>query len=188
RPDPLPPPAVNGAPLLAPGAGAAEALPDSAPVSEADAIVLAVRARLATMPVPREAGERDDLAAIKAFYAARAQPVWVAKAEFSARARQAILEIGQADDWGLKAAAFDLPKPLAPGANTEALAESEIKLAFAVLTYARQARGGRLEPAVVSRKFDQKPPLYEPQSLLLATASVDDIAGYLRGLHPKHEQ
>jgi L,D-transpeptidase YcbB len=187
-PDPLTPPAVNGAPLLAPGAGAAEALPDNAPVSEADAIVMAVRARLATMPVPREAGERDDLAAIKAFYAARAQPVWVAKAEFSARARQAILEIGQADDWGLKAAAFDLPKPVAPGANAEALAESEIKLAFAVLTYARQARGGRLEPAVVSRKFDQKPRLYEPHSLLLATASVDDIAGYLRGLHPKHEQ
>ena len=185
-PDPLTPPSLNGGPLLAPGA--AEAPPESAPMGEADPIVVAVRERLADMRAPREVGERDDLAAIKAFYAARARAVWMLKAEFSARAQEAILEIGQADAWGLKASAFDLPKPAEPNANVEALAESEIKLSLAVLSYARQARGGRLEPSAISRKFDQKPRLYEPGSLLLAAANADDIAAYLRGLHPKHEQ
>jgi murein L,D-transpeptidase YcbB/YkuD len=186
-PDPLTPPAANGAPLLAPGA--AEALPQhGGSVGETDPIVLAVRERLAALPVPREAGERDDLEAIKTFYAAREQPVWLDKAALSARGQQAILEIGRADDWGLKASAFDLPKPVEPTATTQALGESEIKLSLAVLSYARLARGGRLEPSAVSHKFDQKPRLYEPASLLLATANADDIAGYLRGLHPKHEQ
>src|SRR5215510_175846 len=135
-PDPLTPPAVNGGPLLAPGA--AEALPERGSAGETDPIVLAVRERLAALPVPREAGERDDLEAIKTFYAAREQPVWLNKAELSARGQQAILEIGRADDWGLKASAFDLPKPVTPTATTEALAESEIKLSLAVLAYARQ--------------------------------------------------
>ena len=104
------------------------------------------------------------------------------------RAEQAILEIHQADSWGLRASAFELPKLGAPPTDVEALAAAEIKLSFAILKYARAARGGRLDPAAVSRKFDQKPPVYDPGSLLLAVAEHADIAAYLRQLHPRHEQ
>jgi len=185
-PDPLTPPAADGRPLLAPGADAV--LPEAGPVAEADPIVAAVRQRLAAVPEANAPGERDDRAALVAFYAARARPLWIGENGLTARAREAMLEISHADDWGLKAAAFDLPKSVEATGDVDTLADSEVKLSLAVLTYARHARGGRLQPAAVSRKFDQKPPLYEPGSLLVAIAKVDDIGDYLRKLNPKHEQ
>jgi L,D-transpeptidase YcbB len=185
-PDPLTPPPVNAPPLLAPGAAAP--LPEAGPAREADPIVLAVRQRLANLPTARDGGEQADYAALKAFYAQWAGPLWLANGVVTPRAEQAILEINQADSWGLKASAFDLPKLGAPATDVEALAEAEIKLSFAVLKYARAARGGRLDPAAVSRKFDQRPPVYDPGSLLLAVAEHADIATYLRQLHPRHEQ
>ena len=185
-PDPLTPPAADGRPLLAPGADAV--MPEAGPVAEADPIVAAVRQRLATVPEANAPGERDDRAALVAFYAARARPLWIGENGLTARAREAMLEISHADDWGLKAAAFDLPKSVEATGDVDTLADSEVKLSLAVLTYARHARGGRLQPAAVSRKFDQKPPLYEPGSLLVAIAKVDDVGDYLRKLNPKHEQ
>jgi L,D-transpeptidase YcbB len=185
-PDPLTPPPVNAPPLLAPGATAP--LPEAGPAREADAIVLAVRQRLASLPAPRDGGEQADYAALKTFYAQWAGSLWLGNGALTPRAEQALLEINQADSWGLKATAFDLPKLGAPSADPEVLANVEIKLSFAVLKYARAARGGRLDPAAVSRKFDQKPPVYEPGSLLLAMAEHADVAAYLRQLHPRHEQ
>jgi L,D-transpeptidase YcbB len=186
RADPVTAPYVNGAPLPAPGA--AEALPENAPVVEADPIVAAVRQQLASMSNPPALAQRDDLAALRVFYAARTQPIWLAQGALTPRAQQASLEISQAENWGLQASAFDLPGGVAPISPVEALAEAEVKLGLAILKYARHARGGRLEPATVSRKFDQEPRLYDPASLLQAIANVDDIAGFLRGLHPRHEQ
>jgi len=185
-PDPLTPAPQDASPLLAPGAGAT--LPESAPSPEADPIVLGVRQRLATVSASRGTGEETDTSALKSFYQQRAAPLWFANAALTARAQDAILEIGQADAWGLQAAAFDLPKPAAVMADVEARAQAELKLSVAVLKYARAARGGRLEPSAVSRKFDQKPPVYDPGSLLLAIAEHTDVATYLRQLHPRHEQ
>src|SRR5262245_53775534 len=185
-PDPLTPPPVNAPPLLAPGAAAP--LPEAAPARDADPIVLAVRQRLENRPTNRDSGEQADVGALKSFYAQRAAPLWLANGVLTPRAEQTILEITQADAWGLKASAFDLPKRDAATGGLEALAEAEIKLSFAVLKYARAARGGRLDPAAVSRKFDQRPPIYEPGSLLVAIAEHGDVAAYLRQLHPRHEQ
>ena len=185
-PDPLTPPPVDAPPLLAPGAAAP--LPEAGPARDADPIVLAARQRLANLPAARDSGEQSDYAALRAFYAQWPGPLWLANGVLTPRAEQAILEINQADSWGLKASAFDLPKLGAPTTDAEALAEAEIKLSFAVLKYARAARGGRLDPAAVSRKFDQRPPVYEPGSLLLAVAEQADITAYLRQLHPRHAQ
>src|SRR6185295_9774558 len=185
-PDPLTPPPVDAPPLLAPGAAAP--LPEAGPARDADPIVLAARQRLANLPAARDSGEQSDYAALRAFYAQWPGPLWLANGVLTPRAEQAILEINQADSWGLKASAFDPPKLGAPTTDVEALAEAEIKLSFAVLKYARAARGGRLDPAAVSRKFDQRPPVYEPGSLLLAVAEQADITAYLRQLHPRHAQ
>jgi L,D-transpeptidase YcbB len=184
-PDPLTPAPQNAAPLLAPGADAT--LSESAPAPDADPIVLAVRQRLAGL-ASRNTGEQADNAALKAFYGQRAGPLWLANDALTPRAQHTILEIGQADAWGLQAAAFDLPRPAQVMADVEACAEAELKLSVAVLKYARAARGGRLDPAAVSRKFDQRPPVYDPGSLLLAIAERADVASYLRQLHPRHEQ
>ena len=184
-PDPLAPPQPNGQAPIAPGAPVI--LPE-AEVGEADPIVLAVRRRFAAMPPPRSGGDREDNAALVAFYARTRDPVWTTKDGLTTRAKQAIGEISKADNWGLKASAFDLPELAQTTLSAEALADSEIKLSLAVLQYARQARGGRLQPSAVSRKFDQRPRVYDPLSVMLAIANTDDVDGYLRGLHPRHDQ
>ncbi len=73
-------------------------------------------------------------------------------------------------------------------ATTEAQATAEIKLALAILKYARHARGGRIEPAEVSDLLDQAPPLRDPKTVLTEIAAAAAPDAYLRSLHPKHEQ
>jgi hypothetical protein len=106
--------------------------------------VLAVRRQLAASSAPRNAGDREDQAALVAFYAGRAGPVWIEKDALSEQAKLAITEISKADDWGLKATAFELP-PIASPRDVDSLSDAEIKLSLAVLKYARHARGGRLQ-------------------------------------------
>lgn len=129
-----------------------------------------------------------DREAAKAFYEARTSTLWVTSSGLTPRARHAIAEIAQADDWGLQANAFELPPPHLAGASMEALADAEIKLTLSVLKYGRFARGGRLEPLQVSRNFDQKPSLVEPKDILEAVAASDTPGDYLRSLHPRHQQ
>jgi murein L,D-transpeptidase YcbB/YkuD len=185
-PDPLTPAEKTDAAPFAPGAPASTT--EKSPGAEADPVVILVRERLTAAPARSTKGDRDDHAGLAAFYAEATEPVWTAKDGFTARATQAIAEIRKADDWGLKASAFDLPSAPDSFATNEARADTEIRLGLAVLKYARHARGGRLEPLSVSRLFDQKPTIYDPQSMLRAVAVSNAVDGYLRGLHPKHPQ
>jgi L,D-transpeptidase YcbB len=186
-PDPLTPPEVNKPAPAAPGVPVA--VPEAQAPTEVDPIVAQIRQRLAAPAAGGDEADRADLAALAAFYAERTgPPVWMSKDGLTARGRQAIDEIGKADDWGLKASAFELPARLPGQASTEALAEAEIKVGIAVLKYGRHARGGRVEPLSVSRLFDQKPTIYDPKTLLQAVAAAEAADKYLRDLHPKHPQ
>ena len=55
-------------------------------------------------------------------------------------------EIARADEYGLHAADYELPKPggFSPDDNTSVdwLADAEVKISLAVLRYAQDARGG----------------------------------------------
>jgi L,D-transpeptidase YcbB len=184
-PDPLAPAQVESPAPRAPGAPTETTAPAAG--SETDPVVVAVRARLSGLS-RRTPGEREDLAAATAYYADRQQPVWTNKDGLADRGRQAIEEIGKADDWGLKASAFELPPTLPTPPTPESLAETEATLALAVLKYARHARGGRVDPAGVSHKFDQKPTLFQPKSVLEGIAAAERSDTYLQGLHPKHVQ
>jgi murein L,D-transpeptidase YcbB/YkuD len=187
-PDPLTPPEVDKPPPAAPGVPITPT-ETAKPTSEIDPIIAMVRQRLAAMPPGGNAGDRDDRAGLAAFYAQHnGEPVWTGKDGFTARATQAMGEIRKADDWGLKASAFDLPALSQGPATAEALAEAEIKLGLAVLKYGRHARGGRVEPLSVHRIFDQKPTIYDPKTLMLAVAASNAVDAYLRDLHPRHPQ
>src|SRR5262245_11603225 len=129
-PDPLTPAPPNATPLLAPGSDTT--LAESAPATDADPIVRTVRDRLAGSTASRSNGGEADQAALKAFYAQRTAPLWLANDALTTRAQDAIQEIAQADTWGLQAAAFDLPKPAAAMADVEARANAELKLSLAV--------------------------------------------------------
>jgi murein L,D-transpeptidase YcbB/YkuD len=150
--------------------------------------VALVRQRLATPLTRGSAGEREDYAGLAAFYAGgNGMPVWTDKSGFTPRAELVLAEIRKADDWGLRAADFDLPS--APDASApSSLAEAEVKLGLAVLKYGRQARGGRLDPSSVSHMFDERPAVYDPKSLMQGIAASETPDAYLRDLHPRHPQ
>ena len=185
-PDPLAPKQADGPAPLAPGAPAA--VKEPSPSHDVDAVVALVRQHLATATAPRGVGAREDFAAVVAYYASQPEPIWTGQTGFTVKGQQVINEISRADDWGLKASAFELPKLPDASPTLDALAEAEATLALAVVKYARHARGGRLEPLSVSRKFDQQPVIYDPKSVLEAIALADAADAYLQGLHPHHPQ
>ena len=161
----------------APNADAAAAPAQAAQPAAVDAIVSGTRQRLSSLSVT--AAEREDLAALSAFYAGRSTPLWTAGTGFSAKGQEVLAEIAKADDWGLKASAFTLPS-LAAGATPEAVADAEAKLGLAVLKYARHARGGRLDPAKLSKYIDVKPVPADPKAGMV---SFEAVAGSVIVMH-----
>jgi murein L,D-transpeptidase YcbB/YkuD len=153
-----------------------------------DPVVALIRAKLADPAIGKDA-HANDLAALASFYAERHGPaLWITEMGFSARGQQALFEIEKAGDFGLDAAAFELPPADALPATQEAQALAEIRLNLALLKYARFARGGRLTPSAVSPLFDQTPPLRDPKTILTEIETAEAPETYLRSLHPTHEQ
>lgn len=186
-PEPLPaaPEALPAAPAAPPPASDQPPLAAAVPT---DPVVAIIRTKLAD-PGIGKGQPADDLAALSTFYGARTEgPLWITEMGFSAKGQQALFEIGQADDWGLDVASFELPSADELPADAEAQALAEIKLDLAILKYARYARGGRFAPATISELFDQRPPLRDPSTVLAEIAAAAAPDAYLESLHPKHEQ
>lgn len=159
-----------------------------APAPAADPVVASIRSKLADAAL-RKGADPADLAALEAFYAERSgPPVWVTPMGFSARAQAAIDEIGKAGDWGLSASDFQLPPAGTLPKTVDEQAMAEIKLQLAVLKYARFARGGRVNPASLSKILDLDPPIRDPKIVLAEISVSPDPDSYLQSLHPKHEQ
>jgi len=190
---PAPSSAASGSAATAPPAtlppasappAAAEVPPPAPPV---DPVLAAVRRQLAEPPKGNV--DRGDRAALTAFYGERNEPpLWVSGGTFTAKANHLMAEIRRADDWGLSASAFELPHLASGTTAADALAGAEVKLGLAALKYARHARGGRLDPALISRDIDVKLSFRDPKALLQSLAASDTPGNVLRDLNPKHEQ
>ena len=160
----------------------------SAEPAPADPVVSMIRAKLSDPALGGKA-HAGDVAALASVYAARTGgPLWITEMGFSAKGQQVLFEIEKAGEWGLDAAAFELPSADVLPATPEAQSLAEIKLDLAILKYARFAPGGRLTPSEVSKLFDQKPPLRDPKEVLAEIEAAEAPDAYLRSLHPKHEQ
>lgn len=164
---------------------AAEAAP-AAPL--VDPVVAEVRTWLA-VSANTAGAHKDDVAAAVSLYGSRSDgPLWVDANGFTANAKSAIDEVGKADDWGLSADAFELPRFNVPTPSTGARAEAEARLTLELLKYVRHARGGRINLASLSRILDQTPPVKDPNMVLAELAKAPSADSYLRDQHPKHAQ
>lgn len=98
-----------------------------------------------------------------------------------------IAELKKADDYGLDPSAYGVPElPVGPSLADQG--NADVRLSIAALTYARHARGGRLDPVSLSAMLDVAPPLRDPKIIakeLTDSATPDAV---LRGLHPKHPE
>jgi murein L,D-transpeptidase YcbB/YkuD len=135
------------------------------------------------------AADREDRAALAKFYADRQQePAWTSATGLTPAAAALIAEIRRAGDWGLEAAAFQLPASSGIELSRAGRADAEIALSLAILKYARHARGGRAEPTSLSRNLDRKLPLLDPGQVIEQASKAAEPDAYLRSLHPQHPQ
>ncbi len=201
-PEIAPAPAAEPSPAVATPAAASpmpSALPaaapaEAAPLSPAEALANEIHAaldRLQANPQRHPIGAGDwgaARAAIAAVYAERGYaPLWVDSGHWSARAKSALRRLAKADEDGLDLAAT--PAPLAdwsdPALGAQALAE--VELSAAVVAYALQAGGARINPRAFSKDVSAKPEVADPGAALKAAASAEDPDAALAAFNPPQE-
>lgn len=145
-------PADASAPAAEIPAPAAEAPP--APVAPSEPLPAALFARL-NDPAPLLTRlTSKDREAMQAFYAlGNFKPAWIENGAFNTAATAAIGRLRAAGEDGLDPNAYPVPvlgKLSRPETDAE-LAEADLKLSAAIALYARDARGGRVNLASISR-------------------------------------
>ena len=139
-------------------------------INEKEALRIGVQSRLAAKPGDTAARKAQKDALIK-YYLVPEQPLlWVDENGLTERAKQVMAEIGKADDYGLTASDYSLPNPAGFNASDpksrDWLADAEVKVSYAVLDYANDARGGRIEPLRLSKNLDPALALPNPSEVL----------------------
>jgi murein L,D-transpeptidase YcbB/YkuD len=164
----------------------------AAPVGRTEAVRSAIRNRLSEKFPGTGNVSREQRALIDYYSVPETGLLWVDEKGLSPRAKSVMEEIGKADDYGLRSADYDLPKPdgFDPSNPTPAnwLADTEIKISFAVLRYTRDARGGRLDPLRLSKNLDPTLALPVPRQVIESIATHSEPAVYLRSFHPDQPQ
>jgi murein L,D-transpeptidase YcbB/YkuD len=158
-------------------------------INQKEALRIAVQGKLSQKTPARKA---EQLALLD-YYSVPDQPLlWVNESGLNDRAKSSMGEIAKADDYGLRASDYVLPKldefnPLDAKA-TDWLADAEVKISYAVLDYANDARGGRLDPQRLSENLDPTLNLPNPSEVLGSIAIRSDPAAYLRSFQPDQPQ
>ena len=153
----------------------------------------ALRIAIVNRVTDKGAKAGSEYKALADYYSAPdAHVLWVDENGLNLRAKSVMEEIGKADDYGLRASDYALPRiegfnPKSPNA-TGALADAEIKLDVAVLRYARDARGGRFDWARLDPDLDPTLALPDPLQVMESIAIRSEPAAYLRSFQPDQPQ
>ena len=180
------------APLHAP-AFAAEPEAPAVLIGATEAIRIAIQNRLSAKFTAASNARKSEQGALVEFYSAPEHHLlWVDDKELTDRGKMVMAEIAKADDYGLRASDYALPKPDTFDASdpkaTDWLADAEIKISFAVLGYANDARGGRINPSRLSENLDPSLALPNPSEVIESIAFRSDPAAYLRSFQPDQPQ
>ena len=128
---------------------------------------------------------KNEKAAVEKFYQGRnLAPLWLDKGIENARAKAVITRLKEAEADGLDASDFRTPD--FAGLAPDALAEADLKLTQAVLTFARHLQAGRFPYARLSHNIHlpQTPP--EPTAILARMVDAGDVGKALDEFAPPH--
>jgi murein L,D-transpeptidase YcbB/YkuD len=130
---------------------------------------------------------KKDSAAAAAFYQNRnLVPLWLEKGAENVRGAAVIARLKAADADGLELGDYKLPN--FAGLGPEGLAEAELRLTGAVLTFARHLQAGRFPYTRVSRNNIELPQaLPEPADILGRIADAADAGQALEAFSPQQE-
>ncbi|WP_139315167.1 L,D-transpeptidase family protein [Mongoliimonas terrestris] len=180
-------------PVQAPTAVATTALPDlpgpaTAEGAAREPISASIRAVLTALQSAEGATARRRAAAVSAFYAERADlPAWVVDGAFTTTAEAIATRLRQADADGLDPALLAIPDLATEGpAGGMGMAERDVALSLAIVTFAEQASGGRVEPGRISPNITRKTARMDAATALRQVATALDPAAALDGFNPPH--
>ncbi|MCX7339059.1 MAG: L,D-transpeptidase family protein [Hyphomicrobiales bacterium] len=172
----LPAPVV-AEPVL-PSATAVRAGPAAADIAAELAGKLAALVRQPWLPEAEQG-------AVLAFYEARQHaPLWHDGDRLTENGHKARLQLAAAAQDGLRAVDY---RVAAHDGSVPAIAEADIRLSLAALRYARDARGGRIDPRRLSALITPKLALPSAAPLLGELATSADAGATLAGYLPVHQ-
>ena len=127
---------------------------------------------------------RKERKAIAFLYAAHGfAPIWSADGTPAAAAAPILERLAHAADDGLSLP--QAPTDLKSSGAPDAVADSDIALTEAVVAYARQATGSRVDPSAISPLIGVKRSLADPAAIIDALAAAGSAAGdKLQALNP----
>ena len=168
---------------------AAEPESPDALIGQTDAVRAAIQERLSAKFTNASEARKSEQGALVEYYSiAENRLLWVDDHGLNDRAKSVMEEIGKADEYGLRPADYPLPKSGEENPDVKWLADAEIKISFAVLGYARDARGGRIDPQRISPNLDPDLILPDPLEVIESIAFRSDPASYLRSFQPDQPQ
>ncbi|CAJ0850769.1 L,D-transpeptidase YcbB [freshwater sediment metagenome] len=146
-------------------------------------LALALQNWTSSPDVARDAGRRALRGKIAAAYVARQfAPFWTQSDGWRENAASAISRLRAASEDGL-----DLRGVTIPSTERAATIAGELALSEAVAIYARQARGGRLDPERLSHLIGAKTTMPDPAQAVAAVAGAGERAGEtLQDFNPPH--
>ena len=164
----------------------ATATPEAAPPAAGPDAAIAEQLReLGNGKFDRIIGSKKDRTPIETFYSNRNYaPFWITDGKVNARATAAIAYLRHVDADGLDPADYPAPNFAALSAPGD-LADAEIKLTAAVVTYAHHASVGRVHWSRVSNDIEYSTPAAEPGDVLAAIAGAGDVTATLDSYEPQ---
>ena len=170
----------------------ATASPEAAPATAAapvapgpDAAIAEQLRELGNGKFDRIIGSKKDRTQIEAFYSSRNYaPLWIADGKPNARATAAIGYLRHVDADGLDPADYPVPNFAVLGTPAD-LADAEIKLTNAVVTYAHHASVGQVHWSRVSSDIEYSTPVADPGDVLAAIGDASDVAATLDSYEPQ---
>jgi L,D-transpeptidase YcbB len=158
-------------------------------LTRSDWFRIAVESRLADEVAMRELRlNRADREALAAFYAQAERPLaWAQDGTWTPAAHAAIGQLKAAAEDGLDPTDYPLPDLALRGESSPSeWAEADLKLSVSVIRYARDARGGRIEPSRLSALITPKLDLPAPGEVLAQVAAAKNAGAALAAYHPSH--
>ncbi|KRE14722.1 hypothetical protein ASE66_15365 [Bosea sp. Root483D1] len=143
---------------------------------------IAAQAEIASALPRLAARERADIVA--AYAANENRPFWIDGKDLSAAGKQIVARLGRAGDDGLRAGDYLLP--VFESADKDSLAAADIRLSALAVLYARDARGGRIDPRRLSKLITPKLELPSATEVLSELAGATDPGAVLAAYNPQH--
>jgi murein L,D-transpeptidase YcbB/YkuD len=129
-------------------------------------------------------GGKKERATVEAFYAGRGfAPLWVENGAGNDRSKAAIARLAAADADGLDPSDYATPD-FKTATTPDALADDELKLTAATLTYARYAQAGRVHFSRVSADISYTIVAPDPADVLAKLADTKDVDALLGSYNP----